>query len=232
MSGNSRVATFIVAIAVALLASACAAGAPPTAAPLATRQAMPSGTHDLKAGTYAFSFPQLDAPGKPFPKALITVPDGWRINGGFALTGHNDKPLELAVTIWDVVDVYANGCQWLGPMIHPGPTAGELATVLASRPLRNATTPVAVSLGGYSGKFLEWSVPPGISFSDCEGGMFKSWNDAIGDRYQQGPGQVDRLWILDVEGNRLLIDATYMPAATEQDRAELAMVVNSILFRT
>ena len=62
--------------------------------------------------------------------------------------------------------------------------------------------------------------------------MFKSWNDAIGDRYQQGPGQVDRLWILDVEGNRLLIDATYMPAATEQDRAELAMVVNSILFRT
>ena len=50
-------------------------------------------------------------------------------------------------------------------------------------------------------------------------------------RYQQGPGQVDRLWILDVEGHRLLVDANYTPAATEQDRTELADVVNSIVFK-
>jgi hypothetical protein len=212
-----------------------AGGAPP--------QAMPSGTRDLKAGTYAFSFPQLDAPGKPFPKALITVPDGWRINGGFALTGHNDKPLELAVTIWDVVDVYADGCHWLGPTIHPGPTAAELAAVLAARPARNASAPRTVSLGGYNGKYLRWSVPADIrfdaatqNFPDCDKSstgtaFFKSWNDAVGDRYQQGPGQVDLLWILDVEGHRLLIDATYMPAATQQDRVDLINVVDSIEFK-
>jgi len=213
---------------------------------LAPPQAMPSGTQDLKAGTYAFAFPQLDAPGKPFPKALITVPDGWSINGGFALAGHRGSPAQLGLTIWDVVDVYANGCHWAGPMIHPGATADELAAVLAARPLRNATAPVAVSLGGYQGKYLQWSVPSDIrfdaashSFSDCDiatengvtAGYFKSCTDDTCDRFQQGPGQVDRLWILDIDGHRLLIDANYMPAATEQDRTELAEVVSSIVFK-
>jgi hypothetical protein len=190
-------------------------------------QAMPSGTQDLKAGTYAFKYPQLDAPGKPFPNAWITVPDGWSISNGFALLG----PHQLFVTIWDVVDVYANGCHWLGPKIHPGPTADELAAVLAARPLRNATAPVAVSLGGYQGKYLQWTVPVDANFSDCDGATFKSWTDDTGDRYQQGPGQVDWLWILDVAGHRLLVDATYMPGATQQDRAELVGVVSSIQFR-
>jgi hypothetical protein len=33
------------------------------------------------------------------------------------------------------------------------------------------------------------------------------------------------------EGRRLVIDATYMPGATEPDRAALAKVVDSIAFR-
>jgi len=226
----------VVATAVALLASACTANAMPPTALGATPQAMPSGTEDLKAGTYAFD-PLFDASGKPFPNVLITVPDGWTSYEGFAVQSNVGTPRESAVSIWNVVDVYANGCQWLGPMIHPGATVDELATVLAARPLRNATAPVAVSLGGYQGKYLEWSVPADANFSDCAGGMFKSWTGVVGnrdqqgDRYQQGPGQVDQLWILDVEGHRLVVDATYMPGATQQDRAELAEVVNSIVFK-
>jgi hypothetical protein len=239
MSGYSRVSTFVVAIVVALLASGCTASAPPTAALDATPQAIPSGTQDLKAGTYAFG-PLFDASEKPFPNVLITVPDGWSSYEGFAVLSLSGTPRELAVSVWNVVDVYTNGCHWLGPMIHPGATVDELAAVLAARPLRNATAPVPVSLGGYQGKYLEWSVPADIQFheesadhgfSDCDGSLFKSWNDAQGDRYQQGPGQVDRLWILDIEGHRLLIDATYMPGSTAQDRADLAQVVNSIAFK-
>lgn len=44
------------------------------------------------------------------------------------------------------------------------------------------------------------------------------------------PGQVDRLWILNVEGARLVIDAFVMPAATTGDRTELQNVVESIVF--
>ncbi len=222
MSRYSRVSTFVVTVVVALLASGCTTSAPPTATVGATPQAM--GTQDLRAGTYAFG-PLFDASGRPFPKILITVPDGWNSYEGFAVQSLTGTPRELAV---------------LGPMIHPGATVDELAAVLAARPLRNGTAPVAVSFGGYHGKYMEWSIPAGIQFqqalaehgfSDCDGSLFKSWNDGAGDRYQQGPGQVDRLWILDVEGHRLVIDATYMPGSTVQDREELAQVVNSIAFK-
>jgi hypothetical protein len=225
----------LAAAAVGVFLTAHRLASPSVPAGHATPQAMPSQTRDLKAGTYVW-----DALGKPFPKASITVPDGWTINSGFALVSRSDTPRQLVVYIWDVVDVYANGCQWLGPLIHPGPTADELAAVLVTRPLRNATTPVAVSLGGYNGKYLEWSVPVDIKFnealadrgfSDCNGGLFKSWTDLSGDRYQQAPGQVDRLWILDVQGRRLVIDASYKPGATHQDLVEEANVVNSIEFR-
>ena len=41
---------------------------------------------------------------------------------------------------------------------------------------------------------------------------------------------MDRLWILDVDGERLVIDASTLPDATAEDRAELERVVDSIRF--
>jgi hypothetical protein len=103
-----------------------------------------------------------------------------------------------------------------------------------------------VSLDRYSGKFLEWSVPADIEtdehgdFVTCDTDpgdgqhYFESWsgdeNGWGGDRYQQGPGQLDRLWILDVDGVRFVIDAFSMPTSTEQEIDELLTVVNSITF--
>ena len=87
-------------------------------------------------------------------------------------------------------------------------------------------------LGGFHGKYLSWSVPSKIDFTHCAQGYFESWTAKgwASDRYQQGPGQVDRLWILDVKGQRLVIDAAYMPWATRKQRAELDRIVHSIKF--
>jgi hypothetical protein len=75
-------------------------------------------------------------------------------------------------------------------------------------------------------------VPSKINFSRCGQGYFESWRGRgwATDRWQQGPGQVDRLWILDVEGHRLVIDANYMPSATRKQRDELERIVHSIKF--
>jgi len=232
MSGYTGGHRLAVAMAVVLFASACTAGASSTAAPGASPQAIPSSSEDLKAGTYIFDNSVLGFPGKPFPNIGITVPDGWS-SFGYGVHRYTDTSRYLAVSFWSVGDVYANGCHWVGTQIHPGPTADDLAAVLAARPLRNASAPVAVSLGEYHGKYLEWSVPVDISFSDCDGGFFRTWTATNGGgRYQQGPGQVDRLWILDIEGSRLVIDVTYMPAASEQDKVELGKVANSIAFKS
>jgi hypothetical protein len=51
----------------------------------------------------------------------------------------------------------------------------------------------------------------------------------VGAQYQ-GPGQVDWLSILDIDGARLVIDAFSMPSATSEEREELLAVVESIRF--
>jgi hypothetical protein len=52
----------------------------------------------------------------------------------------------------------------------------------------------------------------------------------MGTRYEQVPGQVDRLWVLNVNGQRLVVDATYSPDTTKADRAELGAIVKALRF--
>jgi len=111
--------------------------------------------------------------------------------------------------------------------------------------MRHATTPADVTLAGYHGKYLEWSVPADMKvtgdsdFSGCDiqtdgHRNFVSWEGAggVGQRWQQMAGQVDRLWILDVDGQRLVVDASYSPDSTQAQRDEEDRVVRSIRFST
>jgi len=45
-----------------------------------------------------------------------------------------------------------------------------------------------------------------------------------------GELSIVRLWILDVDGTRLVVDANYMPTADAADRRQLFDVVDSIRF--
>ncbi len=167
------------------------------------------------------------------PKSCSPCPMVGRTTSGFLVGARRDTPRHVFVSFWDVDKVYAHPCDWSSePLVDPGRTVEGLVAALVDQPMRNATTPVEVTVDGYQGFMLEWSVPTDIDFSTCDEGFFESWT-ALGwssDRYQQGPGQVDRLWILDIDGSRLVIDAMYMPGATEQDREELFAVVDSIQF--
>ena len=48
--------------------------------------------------------------------------------------------------------------------------------------------------------------------------------------WAQGPNQHNRVWILDVDGTRLVIMAWYLPDTSDEDRAALEEIVNSIEF--
>jgi hypothetical protein len=187
------------------------------------------------AGTYRLDLSVaptvLDA---TFPAVLVTVPDGWNnLNGWGFMRGSG---AHVAVQFWNVDQVYGHPCQWKGTLSRPGPTVDDLVNALIKVPMRNPTQPIDVTLSRTRGTYLEWSVPSDMKFSDCDADdgayYFESWtaHGGEGDRYHQGPGQVDRLWILDVKGSRLVIDAFSMPSATEEEIQELVGVVNSIEF--
>jgi hypothetical protein len=187
---------------------------------------IPSGEGLLAAGTYALT---LD---EPFPKLIITLPDGWSGSSGMVAKEINDTTVVNLITNASAPGdaVYAQPCQWSGTEIQPGPTVDGFASALATVPLRNATTPVDVTVGGYQGKYLEWSVPNDVDLATCDKqdgeARFMSWTG----RWQQAPGQVDRLWILDIDGTRLVMDAWFLKETTEADRAELTQIMDSIRF--
>ena len=176
-----------------------------------------------------------------FPGYSVEAPTGWYANGGHFVVKSSGGVIGLSV--WDVTQVPRDPCQWEGQLYDPGPTVDDLVQALGAQRLRNATTPADVTLAGYPGQYLEWSVPgdmvvtgdadfAGCSVEPSNGHRdFVSWlHSAGGSRYQQVAGQVDRLWVLDVDGQRLLVDATYSPDTTEVDRAELGQVAESLRF--
>ncbi|MGZ8562674.1 MAG: hypothetical protein ACXWWU_03550, partial [Candidatus Limnocylindria bacterium] len=175
------------------------------------------------------------------------VPDSWASAGGYFVVKYTfEHPPVLGLSVWDVGRVFRDACQWVGQDYDPGPTVDDLVAALVAQPMRNASQPTAVTLAGYPGQYLEWSVPADLKSStwtdfdacdidpsDVVHRNFNSWlGNGMGNRYQQVPGQVDRLWVLDVDGQRLVIDATYSADTVQADRDELGSVVASLRFGT
>ena len=143
----------------------------------------------------------------------------------------------LGVSVWDV-ERLCDPRHWQGQAFDPGPGVANLVAALVAQKMRNATTPTDVTLAGYAGKYLEWSVPADMKssawseFDACDvvsgDHNFNSWGTAygVGYRYEEVPGQVDHLWVLDVKGQRLVVDATYSPGTSQAERAELQQVVD------
>jgi hypothetical protein len=196
------------------------------------------GVAALTAGTHAAL---VVASGNSYPEYTVVVPKGWfEQEGHFIITGAT-RPV-LGVSVWDVGQVYRDPCHWQGQGFDPGPGVANLVAALVAQKMRNATTPTDVTLAGYAGKYLEWSVPADMKssawseFDACDidstgDHNFNSWLAyGVGYRYEEVPGQVDQLWVLDVNGQRLVVDATYSPGTSQRDRAELEQVVASLRF--
>jgi hypothetical protein len=245
------------AFAICILALAVAACGGPAAtvqqsmaaapSPIAEPSAQSLGPADrpLQAGTYHVDLNALAAGAAKFPSFLIAVPEGWSTIGGWVVNRPNarDAIPPVAVQFWDVDEVYGNPCHWQRTRFQPGPTVNDLVEAIADIPMRNATKPSSVTVSGARGQYIEWSVPSDLEvvgdsqFTRCdatpEGNHdFVSWTGKgwATDRYHQDAGQVDQLWILDVNGSRLVIDAFHMPYATAAERAEMRAVVESIVF--
>ena len=201
--------------------------APSDLAPTPTPDASPPSTVEdgeaLDAGTYALALSS--------GTATVTVPAGWAGLGDFGVGKSSGEPSEAYVVFWPasdfaVADVYTDPCAWSTNMIEPrvGPSVDDLANALAAQAMRGDAVPADVTIDGFEGKYLEMSVPSDTDFADCDRGEFRSWDG----RYHQGPGQIDRLYILDVDGSREVLVVNHMPATSDADLAEQQAVFESI----
>ena len=92
-----------------------------------------------------------------------------------------------------------------------------------------ATTPRRNTLAGFPAWYTETLIPTSLDLVDCDGGQLILWHTREGQfRFSMGPGELIRLWVVDVEGEVIVIDASTFPAGSPEDGAELEAIVGSI----
>jgi hypothetical protein len=103
---------------------------------------------------------------------------------------------------------------------------------LTAQASRDATEPVDVTVDGYAGKSITLHVPDDAVFTECDSDTFGSWGVPGDDvtRYHQDPGQIDTLYIVDVDGTLAVIDTGYYDGTPQTVVDELEAIVESISF--
>lgn len=130
--------------------------------------------------------------------------------------------------------VYGDPCQWASTRPEtPATTADEIVAALAAQASRDASDPVDVTVGGYAGKMITLHVPDDADFAVCNGGEFAGYTIEGEDRWQwqQGPGQIDDFWFVDVEGSIVEIRAMYRPDTPTELVEEMRTLVESATFQ-
>ena len=176
---------------------------------------------ELDAGTYP-----IDGLDGPPLDITVTVPDGWQGVAGFAVVKN-----DVSLGFWIVDNLYIDPCHASLGLLDPppGPTVHDLATALAAQPHRNGTVPTPIEVDGYAGESVKIEVPVDADLEACDDNEFGSWSSEVhGARGHATAGERDEIRIVDVDGVRLVIDASTFPDSSEADVAELRSVINSI----
>ena len=154
------------------------------------------------------------------------APESWIVEpGGIPWVDNNAPPDGVAFFFTRGNWLYSQPCRpggELNPDIPVGPTVDDLVSAFVDHPLLDVTTPVDVTLAGYSGKYLDLQVPGDIS--DCV--VYRPLEAHI---YAQGPGQRWHMWILDVGGVRVVVETNDYAGTSAQRLGQLQAVVDSLV---
>lgn len=242
------VVLLIGAASMALVGTPPNATANPTAMPTATAATAPTSpgstpvgvpplvTGPLAAGRYRTEFPSSPV------TVDLTVGDGWHAGDSFGVKGSstpwfvrylwNPPVYSHSMSFHTVGNVNTDACDWEGTQPDPpvGPTVDDFVTALDAQQNSHMSRPVDVVLGGYAGKRVDLLVGEPYTCSPSEQPLV-GWVRPDG---QPGvpfgdPSQIPvTLWILDIEGQRVLIVSFHDGSAGAE--AEVMGVLDSMEF--
>ena len=170
-------------------------------------------------------------------RVTYTVPDGWENIGGRPPYGVTKGDPVIGVVFVDAGDnFYTHYCRSARRISAPvGPTIDDLVSAWANLPGVDATAARDVTIDGFDGKQIEFTVPT-YTEEDCNG-MFSRCSalsrepdrpTRCENELRNRANQHLKIWILDVDGGRYMIVAGSSPDSSQQDRAALDEIVASI----
>ena len=216
-------------------------GVEPTPTP--QRSATPSRTPadgSLPVGAFVLSDGEFADGGRNVPITVTIPAAGWYGEPGNGILENsgatNFGPDDAGMIGPFVGDIYvpADPCQWSTTMPDtPATTVDAVVAALQAQASRDASAPVDITVDGHAGKSIILHVPDDAEFGECDRTEFCTLtvdDPAVCHRYQQFPGQIDEVWMLDVNGEVAVIDASWGDQTPAEDVAELRAILDSITF--
>jgi hypothetical protein len=205
-------------------------GGPSTPAPTAQASPSNSPSQDATQPPLPLTFRPFAEPGDDPRDDTIQVtfdlPPSWeRFDDVGALTLGNQPPNGAAVLFYRMNGLFSQPCRPAGDEaaadIPVGPTVDDFVTALVDHPSLDVTAPVDVTLAGYSGKYVVLTIPDDIS--ECD-----RYRPLDGHLYAQGPGHRWHMWVLDVDGVRVVVESDDYAGTPAQRLAEAQAILDSL----
>jgi hypothetical protein len=137
-------------------------------------------------------------------------------------------PRELG--FWTVEKVPSDFCREYS-FTNPGPTVADLAAALAAQPRLRGTDPRPVKIGGYDGLYVELTKPVSGCLATTLWFAPRVRHMAYEERFMRA-GDVARIWIIDVGGERVVIDTIHPAGASAEKVAQTTRMVETATFMT
>lgn len=165
----------------------------------------------------------------PTPQAVVDVPAGYENFGFFALNA-TTGPFQ-AVQYWTAHGVPRDPCRYSAPAPRVvGPSVDAFVDAIV-RQESDATDPQPVTLDGHDGMYLELTAPSDVDELDCSSGYYVTFEGRRGDsQHTVEGGHTDRIWVIDVDGQRVVLIAISDPALPQAEVDELVEIVESVRF--
>jgi hypothetical protein len=198
----------------------------PPSAGVASPDPIASVTEMGPPGRYAFATGFHESVDVPY-QISFEIPAGY--DPVFANAAFKKGMTETGVSLLAIGDVYADACSWEGASVQEVSSTEDVVAALASQRGLRVSTPADVTLGGIGATYMERKVPADTDPSRCDGGEFRVYTGRDGGaRFIDNPGQLDLLWVLDLDGVPVVIDASLEAGISAEDRAEVEQIVASV----
>lgn len=220
--------------------SAEASVAEPSATASAGASASTDPVGDLPPGSFVFTDGEID--GMVNVPTTLTIPGpGWYGQPGNGILVNAPQGRDFSAKDAGMIgpftgEIYvpSDPCEWTTTMPEsPATTVDEVVAALQAQAFRDASEPRDITADGHNGQSITLHVPEDVNLDQCDRGEFCTLTQddpAVCHRYQQFNGQIDELWIVDVDGVVAVIDASWGEETPAQALAQLRAILESMTF--
>jgi hypothetical protein len=235
--GLAAVVVVPAAIIAIALASCQAGSSEPTATSTVTVSAEPTATPDPRLNGQE----PLD-PGRYQVNAGLTtgvtvaVPSGWSASGDWVVIGPrgNDEPDGMAIRFYTIPNLAVNPLAHSEGNLDPpvGPTADDMVQAIVAHPGWSASEPEDITIDGHAGQLVSITIPLDAELPVEDGGhtFYFYAEPGGGGIWGFANGQTFDWYIVDVDGQRVIIDSFHYPGTPEADLAAQRTIVESVQF--